>query len=45
MFKRIKSLAILLVGLMFLTIGQPVMAQEEKSNIGESNADGLQIPI
>jgi len=35
MFKRIKSLAILLVGLMFLTIGQPVMAQEEKSNIGE----------
>lgn len=34
MFKRIKSLAILLVGLLFLAMGQPVMAQEKKGNIG-----------
>lgn len=33
MLKRIKSLAILLMGLVFLTIGQPVMAQEERNNI------------
>ncbi|WP_041274568.1 hypothetical protein [Desulforamulus reducens] len=37
MFKRIKSFAILLVGLMILSIGQPVMANEGGSNIGVVN--------